>query len=193
MLAAIMAVAFLYSSVGHGGATGYLATAALLGLSPVWAKPGALWMNCVVSGIAFWRFRRAGLFDLNVFVPLATASIPLAWLGSRLLLEGRAYAWLLAGALIAAGWSLGQERRPEESAQIRSPNWSTAMLAGGVEAPVVPLGLGGFGTMRALSRYANREARYALARRASHACQCSPGCGGPSPTTCCEACAKRPR
>lgn len=48
---AVGLVAFLYSSVGHGGATGYLAAAALLGMSPALARPGALWMNCVAAGI----------------------------------------------------------------------------------------------------------------------------------------------
>ena len=60
LLAAIGAVALLYSSVGHGGATGYLAVMALLGIAPAVARPGALWMNCFVASIAFWRFWRAG-------------------------------------------------------------------------------------------------------------------------------------
>jgi uncharacterized protein len=110
LLAAIVAVAFLYSSVGHGGATGYLAVAALLGLTPSVARPGALWMNCVVAGIAFWRFHRAGFFDARVFGPLAAASVPCAWLGSRLHLDGRSYALVLGAALLAAGWFLGWAR-----------------------------------------------------------------------------------
>jgi len=108
LLAAIAAVACLYSSVGHGGATGYLAAAALLGLPAGVARPGALWMNCFVAGIAFWRFRRRGYFDARVFLPLAAASVPCAWLGSRLHLDGWMYAWVLGGALFAAGWALGR-------------------------------------------------------------------------------------
>ena len=91
LLAAIGVIAFLYSSVGHGGATGYLAVMALAGVAPALAKPGALWINCCVASIAFWRFRGAGFFDWKIFLPLAAASVPCAWLGSRMHLEGRAY------------------------------------------------------------------------------------------------------
>lgn len=131
LLAAIGVVALLYSSVGHGGATGYLAVAALLGLAPAVARPGALWMNCFVAGIAFWRFQRAGFFDGKVFWPLAVASIPCAWLGSRLHLEGAAYALVLGGALLAAGWFLGWGRREQTDTPARPLAWPLAVLAGG--------------------------------------------------------------
>ncbi|MCW5552108.1 MAG: sulfite exporter TauE/SafE family protein [Verrucomicrobiae bacterium] len=124
-------VAFLYSSVGHGGATGYLAAAALLGLSAAVARPGALWMNCCVAGIAFWRFQRAGFFDVRIFVPLAVASIPCAWLGSRMHLEGRGYALVLGAALLAAGWFLGWGRREHETSTRRPIGLPIALLAGG--------------------------------------------------------------
>jgi len=113
LLVAVGFVAFLYSSVGHGGATGYLAVAALIGLSPALARPGALWMNCCVAGIAFIRFRRAGYFDGQTFWSLAAVSIPCAWLGSRLHLEGRVYAVVLGTALLAAGWFLGWGKREQ--------------------------------------------------------------------------------
>ena len=128
---AVGLVAFLYSSVGHGGATGYLAAAALLGLSPAFARPGALWMNCVVASIAFWRFQRARFFDAKVFWPLATASIPCAWLGSRMHLEGRGYALVLGAALLAAGWFLGWGKRDTPSESPRPIGLPLAMLAGG--------------------------------------------------------------
>lgn len=130
LLAAIAAVAFLYSSVGHGGATGYLATAALIGLTPAVARPGALWMNCCVAGIAFWRFQRAGFFDATIFWPLAAVSIPCAWLGSRLHLEGRPYAWVLGAALLAAGWFLAWGRRDAVEAPVRPLGLPIALLAG---------------------------------------------------------------
>jgi len=124
-------VAFLYSSVGHGGATGYLGAAALLGLPAALARPGALWMNCFVAGIAFWRFRRAGFFDASVFIPLAVASIPCAWLGSRMHLEGRGYALVLGAALLAAGWFLGWDRREHETRIRRPIGLPVALLTGG--------------------------------------------------------------
>ena len=115
LLAAIGVIALLYSSVGHGGATGYLAIMALLGLAPALAKPGALWINCFVASIAFWRFHRAGFFDWKIFAPLAVASVPLAWLGSRMHLDGRAYSLVLGVTLLLAGWLLGWGRREEPS------------------------------------------------------------------------------
>lgn len=111
LLVAIVAVAFLYSSVGHGGATGYLAVMALLGVAPALARAGALWMNCFVASIAFWRFYRAAFFNARIFAAVAIASTPMAWLGSHLHLAGRAYDVVLGVTLLAAGWSLGWGRR----------------------------------------------------------------------------------
>jgi hypothetical protein len=131
LLAAISAVAFLYSSVGHGGATGYLAVAALLDIAPALARPGALWMNCFVASVAFCRFQRAGLFDGRVFLPLACASIPMAWWGSRLHLDGRAYAAVLGLALLSAGWLLAGGGRRSWDDATRQPTLPLALLAGG--------------------------------------------------------------
>ena len=130
LLAAASGVAFLYSSVGHGGATGYLAAATLLGLAPTVARPGALWMNCVVASIAFWRFQRAGFFDYRVFGALACASVPFAWCGSRLHLEGRTYAVVLGCTLGAAGWFLGWGRREVADAAPRPLALPGAFAAG---------------------------------------------------------------
>lgn len=131
LLAAIGAVAFLYSSVGHGGATGYLAVTALLGIAATFARPGALWLNCLVAGIAFWRFQAAGFFNWRVFLPLAVASIPMAWFGSRLQLEGRTAAMLLGVALAAAGWFLGWGRRDAGNTPSRPVALPLALGAGG--------------------------------------------------------------
>jgi uncharacterized membrane protein YfcA len=144
LFAAIAGVAFLYSSVGHGGATGYLAAAALLGLAPSIARPGALWLNCVVASIAFWRFRAAGHFDARIFLSLAIASVPLAWLGSRMHLTGRTYGIVLGLSLAVAGALLF--RRPAEVAEetIQRPQWPLALGAGGALGLLAGLtGIGG--------------------------------------------------
>lgn len=130
LLAAIGVIAFLYSSVGHGGATGYLAVMALLGVAPTLARPGALWMNCFVASVGFWRFYRAGHFDRRVFLPLAVASIPMAWLGSRLRLEGWIYDLLLGLALLTAGWLLGWGKRDPAGKERRSPALPQALGVG---------------------------------------------------------------
>ncbi len=131
LLVAIGAVAFLYSAVGHGGATGYLAIMALFGVSTSIARPGALWMNCIVAAIAFWRFERAGYFDWKIFLPLAAAAVPLAWLGSRTHLEGRAYSVVLGAALLGAGWFLGRARRDEAARPPQPLGLPVALLVGG--------------------------------------------------------------
>ena len=131
LLAGVGLVAFLYSSVGHGGATGYLAVAALLGLAPAVARPGALWMNCVVATIAFLRFQSAGFFDCRVFWRLAAASIPCAWLGSRMHLDGNTYYCLLAVALLAAGWFLARARSAGLESPCREVQLPLALAVGG--------------------------------------------------------------
>lgn len=75
-------VAFLYASVGHGGASGYLALMALMGFSSTVMKPTALLLNVMVSLIAFISFYRAKHFKSQLLLPLIAASIPFAFLGS---------------------------------------------------------------------------------------------------------------
>ena len=74
-------VAFLYSAVGHGGASGYLALMSIWHLAPEHLKPVALILNLVVSGIAFIQFYRQGHFLWRLFLPIAVLSIPMAYLG----------------------------------------------------------------------------------------------------------------
>ena len=102
LLAFIAFAALLYSSVGHGGASGYLAAMALFGLAPVFMKPAALAMNIAVAGLVFFRLWRAGYFDARLFWPFALGSIPLAFVGGALTLPGGAYKILVALALLVA-------------------------------------------------------------------------------------------
>src|ERR1035437_7249353 len=83
LLAAVFAVAFFYSSDGHGGATGYLAALALVGVAPASARVAVLTVNVLVAGIALWRFHQAGHFDWKILLSFAVASVPFAVLGSK--------------------------------------------------------------------------------------------------------------
>ena len=103
LLAAVFAVAFFYSSVGHGGATGYLAALALLGVAPASARVAVLIANVLVAGIAWWRFWRAGHFDGSVLLSFAVASVPCAWLGSQVHISPQVYKLVLGAVLAAAG------------------------------------------------------------------------------------------
>ncbi len=81
LTAAILVVAFLYSSVGHAGASGYIAVMSLFNLAPAAIKPTALILNILVACIAAWQFWRAGHFSWRVFWPFAVLSIPMAFVG----------------------------------------------------------------------------------------------------------------
>ena len=96
LLALIAVAAMLYSSVGHGGASGYLAAMALFGVSASLMKPAALAMNILVAGLVFVRLWRAGFFNARLFWPFALGSIPLAFLGGAIQLHERAYQFLVA-------------------------------------------------------------------------------------------------
>lgn len=74
-------VAFLYSAVGHGGASGYLALMSLQEIAPECMKPIALVLNLLVSGIAFVQFYRQGHFLWRLFLPIALFSVPMAYWG----------------------------------------------------------------------------------------------------------------
>jgi len=76
-------VAALYSSVGHAGASGYLAAMALLGFAPEQMRPTALALNILVGGIGLWRFHRAGLVPWRKVLPFILASIPAAYLSAQ--------------------------------------------------------------------------------------------------------------
>ncbi|BAV32358.1 membrane protein [Sulfuricaulis limicola] len=106
LLVFIAVAAMLYSSVGHGGASGYLAAMALFGVSASLMKPAALAMNIVVAGLVFTRLWRAGFFNARLFWPFALGSIPLAFLGGAIQLHERAYQYLVAVALLVAAWRL---------------------------------------------------------------------------------------
>ena len=84
LLAAIAMVAFLYASVGHAGASGYIAVMSLASLSPTVIKPTALVLNILVASIGSWQFFRAGHFSWRLFWPFALLSIPMAFVGGYL-------------------------------------------------------------------------------------------------------------
>ncbi len=99
---AIGLVALLYSSVGHGGASGYLALMALFGVDVALMKPSALILNLFVSSIAFISYYMAGHFRLRLLVPFAVASIPMAFLGATLEVPPELYKKILGVCLFIA-------------------------------------------------------------------------------------------
>jgi uncharacterized membrane protein YfcA len=114
--AAILVVAILYSSVGHGGASGYLAVMAFLSVSPAVTRPTALVLNLFVASIGAIQFYRAGHFKWNIFWPFAVTSIPFAFLGGMITLPTNIYKLLLGLVLLFAAfrlaWSFSKDVEP---------------------------------------------------------------------------------
>lgn len=94
-LVSLFVVAFLYSSVGHGGGTGYLALLALFGMAPAFMKPTALMLNVFVSAIAFFSYYKAGYFRWKLIFPFLITSIPFAYLGAQIRVDVSTYKIIL--------------------------------------------------------------------------------------------------
>ena len=95
-------IAFLYASVGHGGASGYLALMALFTFAPEMMKPTALLLNLFVAGIAFYHYYKAGYFNQKLFLSFAISSVPLAFLGGMINVDASIYKKILAVLLVFA-------------------------------------------------------------------------------------------
>lgn len=142
IIAAIFFVAILYSSVGHGGASGYLAVMALFGVAAAVTRPTSLVLNLFVASITFVQFYRAKHFDWRIFLPFAAGSVPLAFLGGMIQLPTPIYKTVLGAALILAAIRLAVNLKSE--AQIRAPKIWICLLVGAVLGFVSGLvGIGG--------------------------------------------------
>ena len=127
----VFAAALLYSSVGHAGASGYLAAMALVGVSGAVMKPTALVLNILVATIASIQFLRAGRFSWAAFWPFAVTSVPLAFVGGALTLPGNSYRGLVGVVLLYAAWRLFTEARVARIPP-RDPPLAVALVLGGV-------------------------------------------------------------
>jgi uncharacterized protein len=106
LAALFFAAALLYSSVGHAGASAYLAAMALVGVAPATMRPTALVLNLFVASIVVVRFARAGHLPWRNLVPLAAGSVPMAFLGGSIDLPGEVYRPLVAIVLLAGALRL---------------------------------------------------------------------------------------
>ncbi len=110
------AAALLYASVGHAGASAYLAAMALVGVAPATMRPTALVLNLFVASIVVARFARAGHLPWPQLVPLAAGSIPMAFVGGSIDLPGEVYRPLVAVVLLAGAWRLAAAGSPDPEA-----------------------------------------------------------------------------
>ena len=125
-------VAILYSSVGHGGASGYLAVFSFFAIAPKEMSSTALLLNIVVASIAFIAFYRAGHFSLKLAFPFLITSIPLALLGGMLQISTSLYSFLLGFVLVgAAVWLASHLTIFDVKNKIQPPKFLIALFIGG--------------------------------------------------------------
>ncbi len=137
---ALLVVATLYSSVGHGGASGYLAVLSLTSFAVMdagWLKQHAWSLNLVVAAIAFWHYRKAGHHLPRLTVPFILGSVPFAILGGYLRVDGAIYDSLLSLTLVWAAWRLWIVR-PADAADEESDH----VNGGPAPRVAVPVGAG---------------------------------------------------
>lgn len=107
----IFVAALLYASVGHGGASGYLAVMALMSVAPETMRPAALTLNVLVSSIAVYKFYRVKAFSWTLLLPIIAASIPFAFIGGQVNLPAYIYKPIVGTVLIIAAWQIFHRAR----------------------------------------------------------------------------------
>ncbi len=125
---AILLVAFLYSCVGHAGASGYIAVMTLFNLAPAEIKPTALILNILVASIATWQFLRAGHFSWSLFWPFALLAIPMAFVGGYVNLPTQVFKMLIGVVLLFS--AVRFFARPSEDTVKNLPSRSIALSLG---------------------------------------------------------------
>ena len=136
LLIALSFVAAMYASVGHGGASGYLAVLSLTVYASndsVWLKQHAWSLNLLVAGMAFFAYRRSGFFDSKLAIPFILASIPAALIGGYLRVNDDIYDTLLSITLVFAAWKLYTTKsRESEDLFSNPPSVHIALFVGAI-------------------------------------------------------------
>ena len=134
LLIALSLIAAMYASVGHGGASGYLAVLSLTiyaSNDPAWLKQHAWSLNLLVAGMAFFAYKKEGFFDSKLAIPFIVASIPAALIGGYLRVNDDIYDTLLSITLVFAAWKLYTAKSGEsEELFSNSPPVHVALVVG---------------------------------------------------------------
>lgn len=131
IIAVLMALgAMLYTSVGHAGASAYLAIMALFAIDPEVMRPTALVLNVLVASFATWRFVRAGQFNAGLLVPFVLGAVPCAFLAGRFPLAPELYRPVVAAVLFLAAIRLLWPRPIAALAHPVPPHPVVRVLAG---------------------------------------------------------------
>lgn len=165
LLLLVLVAATLYSTVGHGGASGYLAAMALFGLTPDVMKPAALTMNIFVTSLVLFRLARAGHFNLKLFIPFAVSSIPFAFIGGAYTLQAPVYRIIVGVALLVAAIHFLRKSEDHPAVAIPSP-WSALPVGAGLGLISGLTGVGGgifLSPLLLLLRWTNMRSTAAIA------------------------------
>jgi uncharacterized membrane protein YfcA len=139
----IFIAAILYSSVGHAGASGYLAVMALFVMSPSEMKPTALTLNILVASIAVKKYLKADCFSWSIFWPFALSSIPFAYLGGLILLPSIYYKPIIGAVLIYSAIRFVKDAAKPDY-KIKTPLMPIVLISGaGIGFLSGLLGIGG--------------------------------------------------
>lgn len=131
LFAGILLIAFLYSSVGHAGASGYIAVLSLFSVAPDVIRPTALALNVLVATIATWQFWRAGHLSVQLLWPFAVFSVPLAFIGGLLSLPTHVFKVIVGAVLLLSALQL-LTRPPPEVNCTRPPRAAAFTLGAGI-------------------------------------------------------------
>lgn len=115
----IFFAALLFSSVGHGGASAYLAVFALMAVEPTSMRPAALCLNVLVASIALYKFYKVHAFNWQLFWPIALTSVPAAFIGGKITLPNEAYKVLVGLCLIYAAWAIFSHANKTEEITVK--------------------------------------------------------------------------
>jgi uncharacterized protein len=118
-LFSLLIIALMYSSVGHGGASGYLALMSIFAISTVYFRSSALILNLFVAGIAFLNFRSGYKIRWRLFLPFLLPSIPMAFIGAMIHINPGTYKIILGILLFLA--LLRLLYRPSHEYETRPP------------------------------------------------------------------------
>ena len=139
-----LAAAILYGSVGHAGASGYLAAMALVGIAPDVMKPTALVLNILVSTIVTIRFARSGYVRPMAILPFLVGSVPAAFIGGALTLPANIYRPIVGGVLLVAAARFGiTAGRPSQEFPPRAPVAAAVASGAGIGLLAGLTGTGG--------------------------------------------------
>ena len=124
--------AALYSSVGHGGASAYIAAMALFSVAPETMKPTALALNLLVAGFGTWRYARRGLTNWKLVLAFALTATPAAFIGGGVHLPALYYKPLVGILLWAAAARLLWQPKALAERATKPPSPWVSLPAGAV-------------------------------------------------------------